>query len=229
MADITPALVKQLREKSGAGMLDCRNALAASEGDIEGAVDWLRKKGLNAVAKKSGRVTSSGLVGVSTSADLKSAAVVEVNCETDFVARNDNFQSMVTSFTSLAAENNVDLTSLLTTSVGSRTVKEELTNAVATIGENMNIRRMARLTVGSGQVVTYMHNPTKANLGKIGVAVALETPAGASSELAELGKKLCLHIAASSPEALTIADVDPEKLERERNVLIEQARATGIK
>ena len=165
MADITPALVKELREKSGAGMLDCRNALAASEGSIEGAIDYLRKKGLSAVAKKSGRVTSSGLVGVSTSSDHKSAAVVEVNCETDFVARNDNFQSLVTSVTALAATKECDLPSLLSSSLGARTVQEELTNAVATIGENMNIRRLARLSVTNGQVVTYMHNPTKANLG----------------------------------------------------------------
>lgn len=227
MAVVTPSLVKELRDKSGAGMLDCRNALAASDGNLEGAVDWLRKKGLSAVAKKSGRVTSSGLVGVSISSDQKSAAVVEINCETDFVARNDNFQALVTSVAGLAASKECDLSSLLTSSLGSRTVQEELTNAVATIGENMNIRRLERLSVNNGQVVTYMHNPTKPNLGKIGVVVALESPAGASDGLGELGKKLALHIAASSPEALTVADVAPEKLERERSVLIEQARATG--
>lgn len=229
MADVTPALVKQLRDKSGAGMLDCRNALAASEGSLEGAVDWLRKKGLAAVAKKSGRVTSSGLVGVSTSSDSKSAAVVEINCETDFVAKNDMFQNMVTTVTGLAASTACDRESLLAMSLANTagSVQDELTRQVATIGENMNIRRVARLTVDNGQVVTYMHNPTKQNLGKIGVAVALECPAGPSEGLAELGKKLALHIAASSPEALNIADVAPEKLERERAVLIDQARATG--
>ena len=214
-AEVTPALVKALREKSGAGMLDCRNALTASEGSIDGAVDWLRKKGLAAVAKKSGRVTSSGLVGVATSADNKAAAVVEINSETDFVARNEFFQTFVNSVCDIAAANACDRESLLTMPFGSSgSVQDELTRQVATIGENMNLRRMNRLSVSNGQVVTYMHNPTKASLGKIGVAVALESPAGPSEKLAELGKKLALHIAASSPEALTIAEVAPEKLAR---------------
>jgi elongation factor Ts len=248
MAEITPALVKTLRDKSGAGMMDCRNALTASNGDIDGAVDWLRKKGIAAVAKKSGRVTSSGLVGVATSSDHKAAAVVEINSETDFVARNEIFQSMVSQVCAIAASNPCNRDSLLTLKFdGEKTISEEITRQVATIGENMNLRRMERLAVDNGQVVTYMHNPTKPSLGKIGVAVALESPAGPCDALAELGKKLALHIAASSPEALTIKDVAPEKLERlrisfcyfssltffffllfrERRVLIDQAKATG--
>lgn len=197
------------------GMMDCRKALAESGGDLDGAVDWLRKKGIAAVAKKAGRVASSGLVGVATSADNKAAAVVEINSETDFVARNELFQAMVSQVCAIAAETPCDKDSLLTTKYdATSTVSDAITNAVATIGENMNLRRVQRLSVDNGQVVTYMHNPTKASLGKIGVAVALESPAGPCETLADLGKKLALHIAASSPEALTIAEVLPEKLER---------------
>lgn len=217
MAEVTPALVKQLREKSGAGMLDCRNALAASEGNLEGAVDWLRKKGLSAVAKKSGRVTSSGLVAVSTTADNKAASVIEMNSETDFVARNEFFQGMVTQIGALAATYPADRDTLLTLPFAAGTagtVNDEITRQVATIGENMNLRRTARISVDNGLVTTYMHNPTKGNMGKIGVAVALESSGGSSAGLADLGKKIALHIAACSPEALAIAEVAPEKLER---------------
>jgi elongation factor Ts len=209
--------VKILREKSGAGMMDCKKALTESDGDVEGAVDWLRKKGLAAVAKKSGRATSSGLVGVTSSADGKAAAVVEINCETDFVARNDNFQASIIKVGEIAAGlDGVDRDSLLAAEYGgeSATVTDEMTRLVATIGENMNLRRAARISVNNGVVTTYMHSATKPGLGKIGVAVALESTSTNAEQLAELGKKLSLHIAAQAPEALNRDQVDATKLQR---------------
>lgn len=222
--------VKILREKSGAGMMDCKKALTESDGDVEGAVDWLRKKGLAAVAKKSGRATSSGLVGVTSSADGKAAAVVEINCETDFVARNDNFQASIIKVGEIAAGlDGVDRDSLLAAEYGgeSATVTDEMTRLVATIGENMNLRRAARISVNNGVVTTYMHSATKPGLGKIGVAVALESTSTNAEQLAELGKKLSLHIAAQAPEALNRDQVDATKLQREKDVLVDQAKATG--
>ncbi|MBL8704664.1 MAG: elongation factor Ts [Rhodospirillales bacterium] len=218
MAEITAALVKELREKTGAGMMDCKKALTETAGDMEGAVDWLRKKGLSAAAKKSGRVAAEGLVGVV--AEGKSGAVVEVNAETDFVARNEQFQGYVKSVASHVLAKGDDIEALKTAKGG------ELTNLIATIGENMALRRSRKLTVGEGVVAGYVHNQTAPGLGKIGVLVALEST-GPADKLAQLGKQLAMHIAAAKPEALTTADVDPAALDRERNVLSEQARASG--
>lgn len=218
MAEITAALVKELREKTGAGMMDCKKALTETKGDFENAVDWLRKKGLSAAAKKSGRVAAEGLVGVL--ADGKTGAVVEINAETDFVGRNEEFQAFVRSVASHAHAKGDDIEALKAAKGG------ELTGLIAKIGENMALRRAKRLSVGSGVVAGYIHNQVAPGLGKIGVLVALESTAPAD-RLALLGKQLAMHIAAAKPEALTTADVDPAKLERERNVLAEQARASG--
>ncbi len=218
MAEITAALVKELREKTGAGMMDCKKALTETAGDMEAAIDWLRKKGLSAAAKKSGRVAAEGLVGVV--AEGKSGAVVEVNAETDFVARNEQFQGFVKTVGAHALSKGDDIDALKAAKGG------ELTTLIATIGENMALRRAKKLTVGEGVVAGYVHNQTAPGLGKIGVLVALEST-GPADKLAQLGKQLAMHIAAAKPEALTTADVDPSALDRERNVLAEQARASG--
>jgi len=226
MAEITAALVKELREKTGAGMMDCKRALGETQGDLEGAVDWLRKKGLAAAAKKAGRVAAEGLVGAATAA--KRGALVEVNAETDFVARNEQFQSYVRAVTELALERGEDMEALKAAPFPgtSRTVGEELTHMIATIGENMALRRARRLEVGGGVVVSYMHNALVPNLGKIGVLVALES-AGDAVKLAAVGRQLAMHVAAANPLYLDIASVDAAALERERNVLREQSRASG--
>ncbi|TWB44298.1 translation elongation factor Ts [Nitrospirillum pindoramense] len=224
MAEITAALVKELREKTGAGMMDCKKALNEVAGDIEGAIDWLRKKGLAAAAKKAGRVAAEGLVGVASQGTV--GAAVEINAETDFVARNDLFQALVSGVTKLALAD-ADVESLKGQAFGNgRTVAEELTHLVATIGENMNLRRAARLSVTDGVVATYVHNALTGGLGKIGVLVALEST-GDKAKLQELGRQIAMHIAAARPEALDIADVDTAALDRERNVLADQARASG--
>jgi len=226
MAEITAALVKELREKTGAGMMDCKKALAETAGDTEAAVDWLRKKGLAAAAKKSGRVAAEGLVGVAASGLF--GAAVELNAETDFVARNDAFQAAVTAVTKLAIEGNGDIESLKTAAYPGtgRTVAEELTHLVATIGENMNLRRVAKLEVKDGIVASYVHSALVPGLGKIGVLVALEST-GDKAKLADLGKQIAMHVAAARPEALDVTDVSTANLDRERAVLVEQARASG--
>jgi elongation factor Ts len=226
MAEITAALVKELREKTGAGMMDCKKALGETAGDLEGAVDWLRKKGLSAAAKKAGRVAAEGLIGVAVEA--KTGAVVEVNSETDFVARNDKFQAFVATVAKLALTTGEDVEALKTTAYpgAGRTVADELTQLVATIGENMSIRRAARLAAKQGATATYIHNALAPGLGKIGVLVSLESTGDAEAVLA-LGKQLAMHIAAANPQALDIASVDPKALDRERDVLREQARASG--
>jgi elongation factor Ts len=225
MAEITASLVKELREKTGAGMMDCKRALGETEGDIEGAVDWLRKKGLAAAAKKAGRIAAEGLVGVATSGNA--GAVVEVNSETDFVARNEAFQNFVRQVAELAlAKGDLDSVKAAAFPGTGRNVAEELTHLVATIGENMSLRRIRRLEVGKGVVVSYVHNALVPGLGKIGVLVALESAADAA-KLTALGKQLAMHVAAANPQFLTIADVDAASLERERDVLREQAKASG--
>ena len=226
MAQITAALVKELRDKSGAGMMDCKKALTEAGGDVEAAVDWLRKKGLAAAAKKSGRVAAEGLIGVATR-DGK-GAVVEINAETDFVARNETFQDFVRTCAELALESGGDLEVLKAMAYPDTgaSVADQLTQLIATIGENMNLRRLAVLSVGSGQVAAYVHNQTAAGLGKIGVLVALES-AGAAEGLAAFGKQLAMHVAAASPHALDRESVDPTTLDRERDILAEQARASG--
>ena len=226
MAEITAALVKALRERTGAGMNDCKKALVESGGDMEAAVDWLRTKGLAAAAKKSGRVAAEGLVGVASAPGI--AAMVEVNAETDFVARNETFQNFVAEVakTALLTGEDVDAIRAASYPGADHTVGEELTRLVATIGENMNIRRARVLSVPHGAVATYVHNSVKPGLGKIGVLVAL---AGATEvdALELLGRQIGMHVAATRPEALDASSVDPAALERERAVLSEQARASG--
>ena len=225
MAEITAQLVKELREKTGAGMMDCKKALAENKGDIEEASDWLRKKGLSAAAKKSGRIAAEGLVGVAAKGTR--GAVVEVNAETDFVARNDKFQEFVKATTEIALKASGDVEALKAAKMASgKTVGDELTDLVATIGENMNLRRSATLSVGSGVVSSYMHNALTAGLGRIGVLVALES-AGNAAKLQELAHKLSLHVAAANPIALSTAEVPASTIERERNILTEQAQASG--
>jgi elongation factor Ts len=226
MAAITAALVKDLREKTGAGMMDCKKALTETDGDLEGAIDWLRTKGLAAAAKKSGRIAAEGLVGVA-SAPLK-AAVVEVNAETDFVARNETFQAFVEVVARIALDVGDDLETIKAAPFPGtgRTVQEELTQMVATIGENMNLRRVKVLTVKNGTVATYMHNALRPGLGKIGVLAAVEG-SGELAALETLGRQVGMHVAAARPEALDVDAVDPAALEREKAVLTEQALASG--
>ena len=226
MAAISAALVKDLREQTGAGMMDCKKALIDTDGDIEQAVDWLRKKGLAAAAKKSGRIAAEGLVGVASAPGK--AAVVEVNAETDFVSRNETFQAFVEQVAKTALAVGDDLATINAQPYPGtgRTVAEELTHLVATIGENMNIRRAKVLTVPRGVVATYMHSAIKPGLGRIGVLAALEGP-GEFAVLETLGRQVGMHVAATRPEALDIDYVDPAALEREKAVLTEQARASG--
>jgi elongation factor Ts len=226
MAEVTAALVKELREKTGAGMMDCKRALGDTDGDIEAAVDWLRKKGLSAAASKAGRVAAEGLIGVATQGPI--GAVVEVNSETDFVARNNEFQTFVRSVSALALDGNGEIESLKETAYpgSGRAVEAELTHLIATIGENLVLRRVNRLSAGQGGVFSYVHNALGPGIGKIGVIVAL-TSTLAPDRLAELGKLLAMHIAAATPLYLDIASVPQAALDRERNVLREQARSTG--
>ncbi|MGF1277024.1 translation elongation factor Ts [Acetobacter pasteurianus] len=225
MAAITAALVKDLREKTGAGMMDCKKALNEANGDIEAAIDWLRTKGLAAAAKKSGRVAAEGLVGVA-SAD-KVAAMVEVNAETDFVARNESFQNFVESVAKVALKVGEDLEAIKAATLETgRTVADELTHLVATIGENMTLRRARVFTVPSGVVATYVHGALRPGLGKIGVLAAVEAPT-ADEAIEQLGRQVGMHVAATRPSALDVSSLDPAEVERERAVLIEQSRASG--
>ncbi|MGF1631108.1 MAG: translation elongation factor Ts [Kiloniellaceae bacterium] len=226
MAEITATLVKELRETSGAGMMDCKKALTESGGDLEAAVDWLRKKGLAAAAKKAGRVAAEGLVGVA--AEGARGAVVEVNSETDFVARNDGFQDFVRKVAETALQVGGDIEALKAAKFpgSGNAVADELTNMIAKIGENMNLRRAAGVTVGDGVVCSYIHNQTAPGLGKIGVLVGLEST-GDKGKLEALGKQLAMHVAAAHPQAVDRSGVDASALERERGVLSEQARASG--
>jgi elongation factor Ts len=226
MAEVTAALVKELREKTGAGMMDCKRALGDSDGDIEAAVDWLRKKGLSAAAKKAGRVAAEGLVGVATRGPM--GAVVEVNSETDFVARNKDFQSFVQGLSRLALDGDGELDSLKETDYpgSGRTVEGELTHLISTIGENIVLRRVKRLSTEEGAVFSYVHNALGQGIGKIGVLVTLASSAPAD-RLAELGKQLAMHVAAANPLYLDIASVPQAAVDREREVLREQARTTG--
>ena len=226
MAAITAALVKDLRDKTGAGMMDCKKALIETDGEIEPAIDWLRKKGLAAAAKKSGRVAAEGLVGVASATNK--AAIVEVNAETDFVARNETFQEFVAKVAEIVLEIGDDLEAVNTAPFPDtgRTVAEELTHLVATIGENMTIRRAKVLSVSQGVVASYMHKALRPGLGQIGVLAAVEGP-GELATLETLGRQVGMHVAAARPEALDIDSVDPAALDRERAVLSEQARASG--
>jgi elongation factor Ts len=226
MAEITAALVRDLREKTGAGMMDCKKALAETGGDLDAATDWLRKKGLSAAAKKSGRVAAEGLIGVASSPNV--AAMVEVNAETDFVARNETFQDFVSTVARVALETGEDIEALKAATYpgASHTVADQLVQLIATVGEHMTLRRARVMRVKSGVVASYVHNALKPGLGKIGVLVALEAPSEISG-LEQLGRQIGMHVAATRPEALDVNAVDPAALERERNVLSEQARASG--
>ena len=222
---VTAALVKELREKSGAGMMDCKKALGETGGEMDAAIDWLRTQGLAAAAKKSGRVAAEGLVAIAVSGTK--GAVVELNAETDFVARNEEFQGFASALADLAL-NAADLDALIDSEFPKtgRTVGEELTQKVATIGENMSLRRMRTIEVSSGVVVPYVHNSTADGLGRIGVLVGLQSNADAEI-LTRLGKQLAMHIAATAPVSLSVDDLDAETVAREREVLIEQAKASG--
>jgi elongation factor Ts len=226
MTTISASLVKELRDKTGAGMMDCKAALTETKGNVEGAVDWLRKKGLSKAANKAGRIAAEGLIGV-TSKD-NGGAIVEVNSETDFVARNEQFQDMVRKIASLAPKAGGDLDKLLALPFPGKSlsVADYVKETVATIGENMSVRRTAALTVANGTVSEYVHNKVADGLGKIGVLVALEST-GDKAGLASLGRQLCLHIAAANPAAITDKDLDPALIERERAVYTEQAKASG--
>ena len=225
MAEITAALVKELRETSGAGMMDCKKALSENDGDIDAAQDWLRTKGLASAAKKSGRIASEGLVGVAT--DGNRGAVVEVNSETDFVSRNETFQQFVKTLSELALQGGSDVDSLSAMDYPDtgRTVAEEITHLISTIGENMNIRRVGVETIDGGVISSYVHGAIQPGLGKIGVLVATS---GADASAADaIGKQVAMHVAATNPQSLGQDDLDPAIVEREKTFLIEQARESG--
>ncbi|MBV9811678.1 MAG: elongation factor Ts [Acetobacteraceae bacterium] len=226
MADISAALVKELRERTGVGFSDCKKALLESGGDIEAAIDWLRQKGLSAAAKKSGRLAAEGLIGIASKSGR--AAMVEVNAETDFVARNEAFQRFVEQVARIALDVGEDVEAIKAAAYpdSGRSVAEELTQLVATVGENMTIRRARVLSVPSGVVASYTHNTVKPGLGKIGVLVAI-TGSSELEALETLGHQVGMHVAAQRPEALDVDAVDPAALERERTVLAEQARESG--
>ena len=225
MAEITAATVKELRERTGAGMMDCKKALAETNGEMEAAIDWLRAKGLSAAAKKAGRTAAEGLVGVVV--EGKRGAVVEVNSETDFVAKNEIFQDFVRNVANLALEHGTDVETLGGVAYPEGgTVAEALTNNIAKIGENQSLRRAAVLEVGEGAVVSYVHNQVAPGLGKIGVLVALESAAPAET-LQALGKQIAMHVAAAHPLALSAEDLPSDLVERERSIAMEKAKESG--
>ena len=225
MAEITAASVKELRERTGAGMMDCKKALAEADGEMEAAIDWLRAKGLSAAAKKAGRTAAEGLVGVVV--DGARGAVVEVNSETDFVAKNELFQNFVRNAARLVLQHGTDVEALGAAQYpGGGTVQEKLTDNIAKIGENQSLRRAAVIEVNEGAVVSYVHNQVAPGLGKIGVLVALEGAVPAET-LQALGKQIAMHVAAAHPLALTAEDLDPALVERERSIAIEKARESG--
>ncbi|MBA3041756.1 MAG: translation elongation factor Ts [Alphaproteobacteria bacterium] len=226
MAEITAALVKELREKSGAGMMDCKKALTENDGDIEAAIDWLRAKGIAKADKKSGRTAAEGLIGIASAGHK--AVVVEVNSETDFVARNDAFQDLVRGVASVAlsTDGSVDAIAAATYPASGKSVSDTIKDAIATIGENMALRRAALLQVDHGVVATYVHNAAGDGLGKLGVLVALKS-VGDKEVLTSIGKQVAMHIAATNPLAIRSEEVDAAVAERERNVFIEQSRASG--
>ena len=224
MANISASLVKELRDKTGAGMMDCKAALADTGGDIETAVDWLRKKGLAKAAKKAGRIAAEGLIGLALAP--KKGAVVEVNSETDFVARNDLFQGLVRMIAQVALDVGADLERIKAAKVGDTTVADALSSAIATIGENMTLRRAAELSVAQGAVASYVHNSVTEGLGKIGVLVALKST-GKDDELMALGRLVAMQVAASNPQAIDASGLDPAVIAREREVIADKARAQG--
>jgi elongation factor Ts len=226
MSEITAAMVKELREKTGAGMMDCKKALAETNGDMEAAVDWLRAKGIAKADKKSGRTAAEGLIGIASAGT--SAVAVELNSETDFVARNDAFQALVRGIASVAlsTDGSAEATSAATYPATGKTVADTIKDAIATIGENMTLRRAAKLSVEEGVVATYIHNAAADGLGKLGVLVALKST-GNKDALTAIGRQVAMHVAATNPLAVRPEEVDASVAERERNVFIEQARESG--
>ena len=225
MAEITAASVKELRERTGAGMMDCKKALAENNGEMEASIDWLRAKGLAAAAKKAGRTAAEGLVGVAVEGTR--GAAVEVNSETDFVAKNELFQDFVRNVAKLALQNGSDVEALAAAQYPEGgTVSEKLTDNIAKIGENQSLRRAAVLEVNQGAVVSYVHNQVAPGLGKIGVLVALESAAPAET-LSQLGKQIAMHVAAAHPQALSAEDLPAELVERERSIAMEKAKESG--
>ena len=224
MAEITASLVKDLREKTGAGMMDCKAALNETNGDLEAAVDWLRKKGLAKAAKKAGRVAAEGLIGIARSGNK--AAIVEVNAETDFVARNDHFQGLVKMIADVALSAGDDVEKIKAAKAGSMTVDEAIASAIATIGENMSLRRAAVVSVNQGAVGVYVHNSIADGLGKIGVIVGLES-SGKADELTALGRLVAMHIAAANPLAVDSSGLDPVIVAREKDVLADKYKSQG--
>jgi len=225
MANVTAQMVKELRDQTGAGMMDCKAALNETAGDLQAAIDWLRKKGLAKAAKKAGRVAAEGLIGVALAPNK--GVVVEVNSETDFVARNDLFQGLVKMIAQVALRVGSDVETVLAASAGSQTVAEAIATTIARVGENMTLRRAASLSVEPGVVASYVHNQVSEGLGKIGVLVALQST-GPGDELADFGRKIAMHIAASPAlQALDAASLDPAVVARERQVLAEKFRAQG--
>lgn len=223
---ISAAQVKELREMTGAGMMDCKAALTETNGDMEAAVDWLRKKGISKADKKAGRTAAEGLIGLA--AGTTDAVVVEVNSETDFVARNEAFQDLVRNIAQVALQTDgtVDAVAAATYPKSDKSVSDTIKDAIGTIGENMALRRSAKLSVGKGAVATYVHNAIADNLGKIGVLVAIETEGDAQAASA-FGRQVAMHVAATSPMALTEAELDPAAVARERDIFTEQARQSG--
>ncbi len=220
-------LIKELREKSGAGIVDCKNALSENDNDIEKSIDWLRKKGLSVAAKKSGRVAAEGLVGVNIEGN--EACLIEVNAETDFVSRNEKFQKFVNDCSKIALKSDGNVENFLKLNYinSASTVQEELTKNVATIGENLNIRRIEKVSLNEpGLIVSYVHNSVVENLGKIAVVIALKS-SGSKEKLHDIGKKIAMHIAASNPISLDLESLDPNVIEKEKQVLIEQAISSG--
>jgi elongation factor Ts len=221
---ITAEMVKELREKTGAGMMDCKAALNETAGDAEAAVDWLRKKGLAKAAKKAGRVAAEGLIGTMVAGTK--GAVVEVNSETDFVARNDLFQGLVKMVAQVALDVGTDVEKIKNHKVGGRTIADALAETIAKIGENMTLRRAAVLSVGKGAVASYVHNSVSDGLGKIGVLVALEST-GKADDLNDLGRKIAMHVASANPQAIDASGLDPAVVQREKDVLADKFKQQG--
>jgi elongation factor Ts len=224
MANVTAQMVKELRERTGAGMMDCKAALQETNGDMEAAVDLLRKKGLAKAAKKAGRIAAEGLIGLALTANK--GALVEVNSETDFVARNDLFQGLVRMIADVALSHGTDIETILKAHVGTHTVADAIATTIAKVGENMTLRRAATLSVGKGAIGSYMHNSVSEGLGKIGVIVALEST-GDADALKQFGKMVAMHIAAAAPQALDQASLDKETIRREKEILSEKFKAQG--
>ncbi|MDQ2954917.1 MAG: translation elongation factor Ts, partial [Pseudomonadota bacterium] len=224
MTNITSHMVKELREQTGAGMMDCKGALTETGGDMQAAVDWLRKKGLAKAAKKAGRVAAEGLIGIAISG--KKGVVVEVNAETDFVARNDLFQGLVKMIANIGLSVGADVEEIMEAKAGAQTVADAISTTIAKIGENMTLRRVADLSVGNGAIGSYVHNSVSDGLGKIGVLVALESD-GKAAELSALGRLVAMHVAATSPQTIDAASLDPAVVQREKDVLADKFRAQG--